>query len=141
MAEGPAWAPSRKVFLKRSMMAGAATFVALMATGWIISAALDLPLFWTLPGAAMLTAGFFVDDALRWRSHKYDRWWVEGPALMHRDQDGILPLPLAEVEEVRTRLGNRVVLGLRSGRRLTLRYLPYPEQCADQIRALLPGTD
>ncbi len=127
--------PTRAVFVRRSLMTGALTFGMLVIVGLAVSAVMDLPLFWTLPVAAMMTLGFFIDDSLRWRAHKYDRWEIAEGHLLHADLEGTLTIPLAEIDEVMTRLGNRVILQLSSGQRIALRYLPFPEHAARDIRA------
>ena len=133
------WAPRRDVFMRRSLTTAAVTFAMLVLAGIIGSVVMDLPLLWTLPVAALLTLGFLVDDALRWRAQKYDRWSIVEGHLHHTDQDGTASIPLDQITQVVTRFGNRVVLHLRSGERIVMRYLPFPAETAAQIRALLPA--
>ncbi|SFD56578.1 hypothetical protein SAMN04488523_101354 [Sulfitobacter brevis] len=132
------WAPKRDVFLRRSLMLGMATFAILAGVGLIASSLLELPLAWVLPVGALLTLGFLVDDILRWRTYKFDRWQISDGHLLHEDRDGSVSIPLGDIRKVMTRIGNRVVVELASGQRITLRYLPFPTETAEQIRDRLP---
>lgn len=133
------WVPKREVFIRRSLTAGAVTFVLLALAVAAISTVIDLKLLLTLPIAALLTLGFLIDDALNWRRQKYDRWEIMEGHLHHTDQDGTASIPLDRIDSAFTRFGNRVILQLGSGERMVMRYLPFPKDTAAQIRALLPG--
>ena len=85
-----------------------------------------------------LTSGFVFDDAVRWRTARYDRWEISGGHLIHDGQDGNARIPLTEIDHAFRRLGSNVVVQLTSGQRIVLRYLPYPAEAADQINAAKP---
>jgi len=138
MAPELSWAPKKQIFVRRSLMTGAGTFALLVILGGIVSTVVGWSLFWTLPVAAMLTLGFFIDDSLRWRAYKYDSWQISDGHLLHEDQNGTVSISLHEVDKVVVHMGHRVVLHLKSGQRIPLRYLPFADETASQIRALLP---
>lgn len=141
MSPDQSWAPKRDVFLRRSLMIGVATFTLFAGAGLVAALMLDLPFVWTLPVAALLTLGFFVEDVLRWRSCKYDRWLMSEGHLLHEDKDGTASIPLGDIRRVTTSFGSRVVVELLSGQRITLRYLPFPAETAAHIRSRIfhPG--
>jgi len=138
VAPALSWTPKREVYFRRSLFAGGVTFVLLLIAGIVASILLNVFIGWTLPVALILTLGFVIDDALRWRTHKFDRWQLAEGHLLHEDQNGTASIPLAEIDRVFVRLGNRVVVQMTSGQRIVLRYLPFPAQTAAQIRAALP---
>jgi hypothetical protein len=134
------WVPKREVYIRRSLTTGAATFVLLALAVTAISTAIDLRLLLTLPIAGLMTLAFLVDDALRWRSQKYERWEIIEGHLHHTDQDGTASIPMDQIDDVFIRFRTRVILQTRSGERIMMRYLPFPNETAAQIRALLPGS-
>lgn len=138
MSDGQSWAPRKEVFIRRAAATAAVTFGFLLVMGLALAFFADLPLLWVIPPALLLTAGFFFDDALRWRASKYDRWQIEEGHFLHHGLDGTARVPLAEIDRVFTRFGGRVVVQLRSGQRIAMRYLPYPEKAAQAIDAARP---
>lgn len=139
MMPGLSWAPKRAVFLRRAAITSMVTFVVLMALGFLLSIYTALPFLWVIPTALLLTAGFLFDDALRWRTSKYDRWHLDGGQLIHEGTDGTAQLPLGEIDRVFTRYGGRVVVELSSGQRIAMGYLPFPKKTAQAIEAARRG--
>ncbi|KIN62116.1 hypothetical protein Z946_972 [Sulfitobacter noctilucicola] len=129
------WGPSRAVFLRRVAITGGATFVALAIVGLIFCYAFALPVSWVFLVALTLTAGFVLEDAFRWRSARSDRWQMSEGYLIHEGPDGIAQVPLSEIVDVKTQFGSRVIVKLRSGQQMAIRYLPFPKATADQIAA------
>jgi hypothetical protein len=144
LADGLSWAPQRSVFIRRTLILGVATFLFLSILGsalwYFIQEAVpfDVPVFWVAPTALLMTVGFLFDDALRWRAARLDRWQINGGYLIHDGQDGSARIPLTEIDQAFRRLGSNVVVQLRSGKRIVLRYLPYPAETAEQINAAKP---
>ncbi|MBD3664446.1 hypothetical protein [Sulfitobacter aestuariivivens] len=138
MTEGLSWAPKRAEFLRREVWVVGITFGALVVVGLGLSYVLTWPVFWVLPTALMLSIGFLLDDIMRWRVVRQDRWEISDGQLRHDGPDGTFTVPLSEIVEVRAGVGSRIIVQLRSGRRVVLRYLPDPAQTAAQINAACP---
>ena len=132
---GLSWAPSHRVFLRRAMISALLTFAALGAAGILFSFFAPLPVGWALVVALILTLGFMLDDVMRWRSARTDRWQIEGGLLIHEGPDGHAQIPLSEIDSIATQFGSRVTVKLVSGQRIAMRYLAYPREIAAQIEA------
>lgn len=130
-----AWAPSRAVFLRRVWIRSAATFAGLAIVGGMVALYAGLPVFWALIAAAAISVGFMAEDLVRWQASRLDLWQVHGTLLIHDGPDGRAQIPLTEIVEVTPQWGSRVVVKLRSGQRLLMRYLRYPAETAAQIEA------
>tara|TARA_R110002049_G_scaffold29972_2_gene102022 strand:- start:108895 stop:109335 length:441 start_codon:yes stop_codon:yes gene_type:complete len=135
MDDALSWAPQRAVFVRRSLRTAVITFAALACVGLGTSLAFDLPLSWITPTAFLLSLGFLIEDFMRWRTSRFDRWQISDHQLRHDGPDGRASVPLSEVANVFARFGNRVVIELHSGQRVMLRDLPYPVETARQIEA------
>ncbi|MEW9919731.1 hypothetical protein AB2B41_08955 [Marimonas sp. MJW-29] len=129
------WAPVRRVFLRRVLIRSAMTFAALLAVVLLFAIFATLPAGWGLLGAAILTAGFAIEDLLRWRNARADLWQISDGHFLHDDIDGRLQVPLSEIADARHQFGGRVTVRLHSGQRIVMRYLPFPAETAAQLRA------
>lgn len=138
MSSGLSWAPNRRVYLRSTALTALGTATALVVLGLGVSLYFALTPLWVFPTAALLAAGFVIDDAVRWRSHKYDRWEISDGHLIHEGEDGTATTPLSELDNAFARWGNRVIIELRSGQRMMLRYVAFPEQAAAQILSARP---
>lgn len=85
-----------------------------------------------------LTLGFLFDDLISWRGSRFDRWLLRDGHFIHEGPDGTAMVPLRDITRVAPRTGRGVIVQLRDGRRLNLRYLPHPRETAAQIAGLLP---
>ena len=135
MDEALSWAPSRAVFVRRSAVTACITFVALLALSGFTAYFFELPFIWILPTAALATIGFLIDDQLRWRNARFERWTIEDGHLRYDGVRGPAQVPLAEVVSARVRTGGHVVVQLAGGTSLELRFLPYPVHVAEVITA------
>ena len=138
LADGLSWAPQKSVFIRRALVAGAVTFVILLALCVGLSVYFGAPFLWAFPTALILTLGFTFDDTMRWRAARYDRWQICSAHLIHEGQDGSARIPLTDIDHAFRRLGSNVVVELSSGQRIALRYLPYPAETVAQINAAKP---
>lgn len=132
------WTPQRSVFLRRIGWLALVTFLALTAAGLGASIGAGLPRVWVLPTALLLTLGFLFDDLISWRGSRFDRWLLRDGHFIHEGPDGTAMVPLRDITRVAPRTGRGVIVQLRDGRRLNLRYLPHPRETAAQIAGLLP---
>ena len=123
------------MFLRRVILAGTVTFVALSLIGIAYAAYHTLPYVWAVLVALALTLGFVFEDVMRWRSVNSDQWRIEDRHLVHEGDEGRAQLPLSEITEIKCQFGSRVILKLSSGQRIAMRYLPDAERVAAQIRA------
>ncbi len=137
-SDGLSWAPSKPVFLRRVLILTAITFALLLGLGIGLSYYFDLPLLWVFPTAVVFNLGFIMDDMMRWRTARYDRWQISKGHLLHEGEEGVAQVPLTEIDSAFRRLGSNVVVQLTSGQRIVLRYLPYPAETAAQINAARP---
>lgn len=142
VADHLSWAPQKSVFIRRALLGGALTFGILFLFGafllFIISKPNnpDVSIAWVLPFAFLFTLAFNLEDVLRWRSARYDRWQISNGHLLHEDLDGNAMIPLADIKDVREGFGNRVIISLTSGKRIVMRYMSNPIQITQQINAI-----
>lgn len=134
-ADGITWAPSRSVFLRRVLLSSVLTFAGLSAVAITFSAFASLPIGWAFTVAFILTLGFVIEDVMRWRNARTDRWQLSEGQLIHDGPDGRSHVPLSEVVSAKHQFGGRVIVKLKSGQRIAIRYLPFPIQTAEQIDA------
>lgn len=130
-----AWTPSLRVYLRRCVIVGAMTLAAMAAVGWAIGAATG---FWQVlyVGPVLVLAyniGF--EDPARWRIARQHRWYLRSDALMHHGPEGEARIPLADILDVRTRLGWSVVVFLKGGLRVRISYVADAPDIAAQILA------
>lgn len=129
------WKPSLKVFLRRSAIIGVCTLVVLALIGWAIGQATGIwQLMYVAPVLALAyNIGF--EDPSRWRAARQNRWYLHTDALIHHGPDGEARIPLADVLDVRKRLGWSVVVFLKGGLRVRIAYVDNPSEIAAQILA------
>ena len=131
------WRPNRQVFLRRSLILAALTFVVFsfpilsFASAWFQS--LLIPLAMTLI--------FAMDDFNRWRQVRNEHWCIEDGSLIHEGQEGRGVIPLSDIASAKPRLGYSVVIKLHSGQRIMMRYLLHPKQTADHINNICAPLD
>ncbi|MEQ6248907.1 hypothetical protein ABMC89_08450 [Sulfitobacter sp. HNIBRBA3233] len=128
-----AWRPSLSVYVKHVALVGVATLAVMAAAGWAIGVATG---YWQAlyAGPAMALVYFVLfDDPLRWRSIRQTRWQLTTETLTHGFPDGEESIPLADVVDVRSRLGHSVVAFLRGGMRVRISYVEDPSEIAAQI--------
>ena len=130
-----AWTPALAVFLRRSAIVGALTIALMLLVGWIIGTYTE---FWQVMYVGPVLAlayntGF--EDPSRWRAARQDRWHLRTDAVIHHGPDGEVRIPLADVVDVRTRLGWSVVIFLKDGQRVRISYVSEPKEIAAQILA------
>lgn len=125
----------RQVFLRRVAITLLVTFAGLFAVALTFSIYFELPLTWTFLVAATLALGFAIEDIMRWRNVRLDRWQIDTGQLIHDGPDGRASVPLSEIASAKPHFSGRVVITLRSGQRMVMRYLPYPKDTAAQINA------
>lgn len=132
------WVPERKVFLRRSAMVAAVTFLCLILVGFPLSRAAGFSVVWNWPAAALLTLGFMFEDVSRWRTVRLDRWLLSEGHLHHHDTNGAITIPLDKIESVYSRFGSRVVVRLVTGQKVELRYLKDAKMIAENLSSVLP---
>lgn len=130
-----AWTPALAVFLRRCAIVGALTIGLMLLGGWIIGEATG---FWQVMYVGPVLAlayniGF--EDPARWRAARQDRWHLRSDAIIHHGPDGEVRIPLADIVDVRTKLGWSVVLFLKEGLRVRISYVRTPKEIAAQILA------
>ena len=130
-----AWTPALAFFLRRSAIVGALTIALMLLVGWIIGTYTE---FWQVMYVGPVLAlayniGF--EDPSRWRAARQDRWHLRTDAVIHHGHDGEVRIPLADVVDVRTRLGWSVVIFLKDGQRVRISYVSEPKEIAAQILA------
>ncbi|MEH6832395.1 MAG: hypothetical protein V7661_16300 [Sulfitobacter sp.] len=130
-----AWAPALTVYLRRSAIVGALTIVLMVLFGWVIGRTTG---FWQVMYVGPVLAiayniGF--EDPARWRAARQDRWYLRSDAVIHHGPDGEVRIPLADIVDVRTKLGWSVILFLKEGLRVRISYVRAPKEIAAQILA------
>ncbi|MGJ8595828.1 hypothetical protein [Sulfitobacter sp.] len=130
-----AWAPALTVYLRRSAIVGALTIVLMVLFGWVIGKTTG---FWQVMYVGPVLAlayniGF--EDPARWRAARQDRWYLRSDAVIHHGPDGEVRIPLADIVDVRTKLGWSVILFLKEGLRVRISYVRAPKEIAAQILA------
>ena len=125
------------MFLRRVFIISALTFVALAIVLLLVSRSTGLPIHWAFVIALIGTLGFAIEDLMRWRVARGELWQLSEGQLIHDGPEGRAQVPLSDVASVKVQFGTRVVVKLRSGQRIAMRYLPYPAQTAQQIAAAM----
>ena len=130
-----AWTPTLAVFLRRCAIVGALTIIFMLLVGWAIGTATG---FWQVMyvGPVLAVAyniGF--EDPARWRAVRQDRWHLRSDGIIHHGPDGEVRIPLADIVDVRTKLGWSVILFLKEGLRVRISYVSAPKEIAAQILA------
>ncbi|KEJ88888.1 hypothetical protein [Sulfitobacter donghicola] len=128
-----AWAPKLRVFLRRSLIVGLITLVVVALVGWAIGAATG---FWQAMYVGPVLAVAYnmaFEDPARWRAARENRWYLRSDALIHHGPEGEARIPLADIADVRKRLGWTVVVFLTNSLRLRIAYVEDPTTIAEQI--------
>ena len=130
-----AWRASLRVYLRRCAVVGLATLAVVALIGWAIGATTG---FWQAMYVGPVLAlayniGF--EDPARWRLAKQNQWLLRSDALIHHGPEGEARIPLADIVDVRTRLGWSVVLFLKGKLRVRIAYVENPADIAAQILA------
>lgn len=130
-----AWTPVLSVFLRRCAVVGGLTIGLMLLAGWIIGTTTG---FWQVMYVGPVLAftyniGF--EDPARWRAVRQNRWHLRSDAIIHHGPDGEVRIPLADVVDVRTRLGWSVILFLKEGLRVRMSYVRAPNDITSQILA------
>ena len=128
-----AWQPDRRVFLRRAAVNAALTF--LIAWALLLALSSYWQIDWRVGFAlALIAAGTgLYEDLIRWRRVKAEHWQIERPHLIHDGADGRAMIALSEIEQVRVRFGGTLVVKLRSGQRILMRYLEAPNRIAQAL--------
>lgn len=130
-----AWSPALPVFIRRCVIVGALTLAVMAAIGWAIGAATG---FWQIlyvGPVLILVYSMGFEDPSRWRTARQNRWYLRSDAVMQTGPEGEARIPLADIVDVRTRLGWSVVLFLKGGLRVRIAYVPQAKDVAAQILA------
>lgn len=130
-----AWTPSLRVFLRRCVIVGAITLVVLAAAGWAIGQATGFDQLMYVAPVLALAYNIGFEDPARWRAARQNRWYLRSDALLHHGADGEARIPLADILDVRKRLGGSVVLFLKGGLRVRMAYVEAPAEIARQVLA------
>lgn len=138
MADRLSWTPDYRIFLLGNLRVTVVTFAAFIGFGWVILQPYSISIANVALLAALVSGAFTIDDVLRWRSVKYDRWWIENGHFYYEGQDDAGVVPVTDITDTRPRLGNRVMIEMASGQQIVMRYLPKPSQVAKSIDAQKP---
>ena len=130
-----AWTPALAVFLRRSAILGALTIALMLLVGWIIGTYTEFWQFMYVGPVLALAYNTGFEDPSRWRAARQDRWHLRTDAVIHHGPDGEVRIPLADVVDVRTRLGWSVVIFLKDGQHVQISYVSEPKEIAAQILA------
>lgn len=128
-----AWTPSLSMFLRRCAIVGALSLFVVALAGWAIGAATG---YWqALYVGPVLALAYNIgfEDPARWRAARQNRWYLRSDALIHHGTDEETRIPLADIVDVRKRLGWSVVVFLKGGMRVPITYVRDPAGVADQI--------
>jgi hypothetical protein len=130
-----AWTPVLPVFLRRCAIVGAITLVVVAAVGWAIGFTTG---FWqALYVGPVLALAYNIgfEDPGRWRAARQNHWSLRSDALIHKGPEDETRIPLADIIDVRKRLGWSVVIFLKGGMRIRMLYVRNPASIATQILA------
>lgn len=130
-----AWTPALAIFLRRCAIVGALTIGLMLAFGWIIGTTTGIWQIMYVGPVLVLAYNVGFEDPARWRAARQNRWHLRSDAVIHHGPDGETRIPLADVVDVRTRLGWSVILCLKDGQRVRIAYVRAPKVIAAQILA------
>lgn len=128
-----AWTPALGVFLRRCVIVGALTIGFIILVGWVIGTKTGYWQVMYVGPVLALAYNIGFDDPARWRAARQDRWHLRTDAIIHHGPDGEVRIPLADVVDVRARLGWSVILFLKDGLRVRISYVSAPKEIAAQI--------
>ncbi|MCX7566907.1 hypothetical protein OS189_11205 [Sulfitobacter sp. F26169L] len=130
-----AWTPALTMFIRRSIIVGAITLGVVALAGWAIGATTG---YWqALYVGPVLALAYNIgfEDPARWRAARQNRWYLRTDAIVHHGPEGEARIPLADIVDVRKRLGWTVVLYLKGGLRVRMAYVKDPDGITAQILA------
>ncbi|WP_299025008.1 hypothetical protein [uncultured Sulfitobacter sp.] len=130
-----AWTPSLPVFLRRCLIVGVLTLLVVALAGWGIGTTTG---YWqALYVGPVLALAYNIgfEDPARWRAARQNRWHLRSDALIHYGPDEETRIPLADITDVRKRLGWSVVVFLKGGMRVRIVYVRKPAEIVSQILA------
>jgi hypothetical protein len=130
-----AWQPALRVFMRRTVIVGVLTLAIVAVAGWVIGATTG---YWqALYVGPVLALAYNVafEDPARWRAAKENQWLLRSDALFHHGPEGEVRIPLADIIDVRKRLGWTVIVFLKGGLRVRIPYVDDPSDVAAQILA------
>jgi hypothetical protein len=130
-----AWTPALPVFLRRCVIVGVLTLLVVALAGWAIGAATG---YWqALYVGPVLALAYNIgfEDPARWRTARQNHWHLRSDALIHHGPEDETRIPLADILDVRQRLGWSVVVFLKGGLRVRMVYVRNPASIATQILA------
>jgi len=130
-----AWSPALPVFIRRSVIVGVITLFVLAAAGWAIGVATGSWMVLYVAPVLALVYNMGFEDPSRWRIARQNRWYLRTDAIIHSGPEGEARIPLADIKDVRTRLGWSVVLFLKTGLRVRIAYVENASDIAAQILA------
>jgi hypothetical protein len=130
-----AWSPALPVFIRRSVIVGVITLFVLAAAGWAIGVATGSWMVLYVAPVLALVYNMGFEDPSRWRIARQNRWYLRTDAIIHNGPEGEARIPLADIKDVRTRLGWSVVLFLKTGLRVRIAYVENASDIAAQILA------
>lgn len=133
MADKLSWSPDYRVFLLGNLCVTIVTFTAFIGFGWFVLQPYNISIASTALLAALVSGAFTIDDVLRWRSVKYDRWWIQNGHFYYEGQEGTGVIPMTEITKARAGFGNRVIIEIASSQQIMMRYLPRTGQIAKNI--------
>ena len=121
------------MFLRRSLIVGAVTLVVVALAGWAIGTTTG---YWqALYVGPVLALAYNIgfEDPARWRAARQNRWYLRSDALIHHSPEEETRIPLADIVDVRKRLGWSVIIFLKGGLRVRILYVRDPASIAAQI--------
>ncbi len=130
-----AWTPTLRVFLRRTLIVGILTLIVVALAGWAIGTSTGYWQALYVGPVLALAYNMAFDDPARWRTARQNRWHLRTDALIHFGQEGEVRIPLADILDVRRRLGWSVVVYLKGGLRVRIAYVDNPTEIVSQILA------
>jgi hypothetical protein len=130
-----AWAPSLRVFLRRTVIVGVLTLMVVAVAGWAIGVTTGYWQALYVGPVLALAYNMAFEDPARWRLARENRWHLRTDALIHLGPDGESRIPLADIIDVRQHLGWTVIIFLKGGLRVRITYVDDPASIVSQILA------
>lgn len=128
-----AWTPKLSVFVRRCLIVGILTLVTVALAGWLIGYTTGYWQALYVGPVLALAYNIAFEDPARWRAARLNRWYLRSDALIHHGGEGEARIPLADITDVRKRLGWSVVVFLKGGLRVRISYVKEPAEIAAQI--------
>ena len=135
--EGLMWGPKRAVFIRRTLILGALTFLFFLIPSILIVRNWQLFPLSNIVMPLVMALVLMMDDFNRWRLVRSERWEIAEGQLIHDGVDGRATIPLSEISAVKQRFGTAIIIRLHSGQRIMMRYLANPAEIANHFDKLL----